>query len=413
MFQYQTVRDCTGAIILSARNYINQYVLFIAGQMKSAVLCFYSDIKQMFSSVHKTDTSLPIAQYEYQTAGFNCACIVENNPAGEEIFTVRILGKIHTDKPGRRVNLNVKFDDVTDNNHASSVVYSKPAVNSSSQLRPFEFTCDLGRLDKTETEIPDWMSVARIKTSTMLFARKGPRRLLLKGSVFSRDTSEEFAKCCCVFEYDNYEFGYIDSVENIERSRALAVTLAFSLCAVDGKMYNCELERIRSWAKSQLGPQSNGKAQSQLDMALRKTIRFFKSGYKIDTAALAQQLAQIAPVAQRYDIIEMCLTIVGSKGFISPGQIDMLKKLTVWLDIDPERFRQMAEHLAPASIHQVKDMELIFGLEKRLTREQTRERLNAEYRKWNARVTNIDPNIQNQAEQMLNLITQARSQYIG
>jgi uncharacterized tellurite resistance protein B-like protein len=378
-----------------------------------AVLRLYSEIIQKPSSVHKTDTSLPIAQYEYQTADFNCACIVENNPTGEEVFTIRIHGRLRTDQPGRRVNLKVKFDDITDSNPASSAVYIKPAVNSSSQLRPFDFTCDLGRLDKTETEIPDWLSVARIKTSTMLFARKGKRRLLLKGSVLNQDTPEEFAKCCCVFEYDNYEYGYIDSDENIERSRALAVTLAFSLCAVDGKMYNCELERIKNWAQSQLGPQSNGRAKRQLDKALRKTIRFFKRGCKIDTAALAQQLTQIAPAAIRYDIIEMCLTIVSSKGFISPGQIDMLKKLAVCLDIDLERFRQIAECLAPANIHQVKDMELIFGLGEKMTREQTRERLNAEYRKWNARVTNIDPNIQTQAEQMLNLITQARAQYIG
>jgi uncharacterized tellurite resistance protein B-like protein len=390
-----------------------KYAAIIAGQTKTAVLRFYSEIMQKPSSVHKTDTSLPIVQYEYQTADFNCACIVEYNPTGEEVFSVRIQGRIRTDQPGRRVNLNVKFDDITDSNPASSAVYAKPAVNGSSQLRPFDFTCDLGRLDKTETEIPDWLSVARIKTSTMLFARKGKKRLLLKGSVFCRDTSEEFAKCCCVFEYDNYEDGYIDSAENIERSRALAVTLAFSLCAADGKMYNCELEKIRAWAQSQLGPKSDGKAQSQLDKAMRKTIRFFKRGYKIDIEAMAKQLAQIAPAAQRYDIIEMCLAIVGSKGFISPGQIDMLKKLAVWLDIDQERFRQMAERLAPANIHQVKDMELIFGLGKQFTPEQTRQRLNAEYRKWNARVTNIDPNIQTQAEQMLNLITKARAQYIG
>jgi len=413
MLQYRTVRDRTGAIILSAWNFTRQYAPLIAEQTKTAVLRLYSEMKQKLSSFSRTNLPQTVAEYEYQTGDLNCACVVEKNPGGEEIFTVRIHGRIRTDRPGRRVNLKVKFDDITDSNPAASVVYIKPAVNSSSNLKTFDFTCDLGRLDKTETEIPDWLSVAKIMTSTMLFARKGKRRLLLRGSVLSQDTSEEFAKCCCSLEYDNCQYGYIDSAENIERSRALAVTLAFSLCAVDGKMYNCELERISSWAQSHIGPQSDPGAQSQLDKALRKTTRFFKRGYKIDTPALAQQLAQIAPAAIRYDIIEMCLTIVGSKGFVSAGQINLLKKLALWLDIDPERFRQMAERLTPANIHQVKDMELIFGLGEKLTREQTRERLNAEYRKWNARVTNIDPNIQTQAEQMLNLITQARAQYIG
>jgi hypothetical protein len=39
--------------------------------------------------------------------------------------------------------------------------------------------------------------------------------------------------------------------------------------------------------------------------------------------------------------------------------------------------------------------------------------LNKEYSKWSARVTNTDPEIQSQADQMLKLIAEARSNYIG
>jgi hypothetical protein len=37
--------------------------------------------------------------------------------------------------------------------------------------------------------------------------------------------------------------------------------------------------------------------------------------------------------------------------------------------------------------------------------------LNKEYSKWNSRVTNADPDIQTQADQMLTLIAEAKSQY--
>ncbi len=358
-----------------------------------------------------TDTSQPIT--ECQSDGLNCTVAVERDLDGETIFTVRIRGRICADQPGRRVNLNVKFDDITDDASRMAAVYVKPVEGCSSEPKPFEFICDLGRLNELETEIPNWLSVAKIKTSMMAFARRGARRLLLRGLVLCCQTGEEFAGCGCAFEYDNCEYGYIDVAQNIERSRALAVTLAFSLCAADGKMYKSELEKIKDWARSHIELQSSRKTHGQLERALRKTIRFFKRGYKIDAAALAKQLAQIAPAAERYDIIEMCLAVVGSKRFVSAGQIDMLKNLAVQLDIEPTRFRQMAERLAPANTHRVKDMELIFGLDAQMTREQTRERLNNEYRKWNARITNMDPAIQTQAEQMLNLITQARTQYIG
>jgi len=39
--------------------------------------------------------------------------------------------------------------------------------------------------------------------------------------------------------------------------------------------------------------------------------------------------------------------------------------------------------------------------------------LNKEYAKWNARVTNTDPQVRTQADQMLGLIAEARSQYVG
>jgi predicted ArsR family transcriptional regulator len=44
-------------------------------------------------------------------------------------------------------------------------------------------------------------------------------------------------------------------------------------------------------------------------------------------------------------------------------------------------------------------------------REKVRRHLNKEYSKWNSRVTNADPGIQSQADQMLKLIAETRSQY--
>jgi hypothetical protein len=414
MRRIRTDRAGYSSIVASVRRFMQRCASLLDGLTPKAIQHLRSRIRQKETyGGSGADTSQAVTDCESDSDSLNCTVAVEQDLGGETVFTVRIRGRICADQPGRRVNLNVKFDDITDDASRMAAVYVKPVDDCLSEPKPFEFVYDLGRLNEIETEMPNWLSVARIGTSMMAFARRGTRRLLLKGSVFCCQTGEEFARCRCAFEYDNREYGYIDVAQNIERSRALAVTLAFALCAADGKMYNSELEKIKDWARRYIELQSSKKAQGQLERALRKTIRFFKKGYKIDTVALAGQLAQIAPAAVRYDIIEMCLSVVGSKGFVSAGQIDMLKDLAGRLDIEPTRFRQMVERLAPPNTHRVKDMELIFGLGGQMTREQTRERLNNEYRKWNARITNMDPAIQTQAEQMLNLIAQARTQYIG
>jgi hypothetical protein len=70
------------------------------------------------------------------------------------------------------------------------------------------------------------------------------------------------------------------------------------------------------------------------------------------------------------------------------------------------------EKVIPLEMHEVKDIESILGVTSDMNTEITRARLNKEYVKWNARVTNTNPDVQNQADQMLTLIAEARSQYI-
>jgi hypothetical protein len=48
-----------------------------------------------------------------------------------------------------------------------------------------------------------------------------------------------------------------------------------------------------------------------------------------------------------------------------------------------------------------------------MNKEETRQQLNREYAKWSSRVISSDPSIRRQADEMLNLIANARTQYVG
>lgn len=384
MRENRTIRACKNRVALLIRRFIN---------------C-YSSIRQCSQCGADDDAG---------NGDLQCKCIVETDFAGNDIFTIQLRGTIRIHKPDQRVNLKISIDDITCREPAA--VYLKPKSENLSNLKNYQLTCDIGRLNEIETQIPDWLSIAKIKPSMMLFARRGKRKLQLNGYVVSPQ-NQQFTKCKSLFEYENCELGYIDIAQNIERSRALAVALAFDLCAADGKMYKSEINKIKSWAQSNIA-QADAKIKRRLEIALNKTVRFFKKGYKIDTASAAAELAGIAPVAIRYDIIEMCLTVAAAKGFITNGQIQMLKNLAGSLDIEPVKFREMAERLIPAQFHKIKDVQILLGLDERMTIEQARTQLNSEYRKWNSRVTNIDPVIQSQAEQMLDLIARARGRYIA
>ena len=91
----------------------------------------------------------------------------------------------------------------------------------------------------------------------------------------------------------------------------------------------------------------------------------------------------------------------------------LLRNLASWLNADAERFRTMMHKILPVNIHDCEDAEAVLGVTANMDNEQTRQRLNTEYRKWNARVTSSDPEVQAQADHMLRFIAEARVEYVA
>jgi len=63
-------------------------------------------------------------------------------------------------------------------------------------------------------------------------------------------------------------------------------------------------------------------------------------------------------------------------------------------------------------MHADQDSEMILGVTEAMDKEETRHQLNREYAKWSSRVISSDPAIRKQADQMLNLIADARTQFV-
>jgi len=77
------------------------------------------------------------------------------------------------------------------------------------------------------------------------------------------------------------------------------------------------------------------------------------------------------------------------------------------------RLRGMVEKVLPVHMHQTQDAEMVLGVTDEMSREEMRRQLNHEYAKWSSRVISSDPSIQKQADEMLTLIANARTQYVG
>ena len=347
----------------------------------------------------------------------NCRVKLSENQDGDcvsEAFDVEICGSIHAPRDVQSATLDISIMDTTDpepyTNPVQALVKQWQVPDSS----VFCYKAKLGKLPHQVTTIADWTSIALLRLDWLSLPRKGKRELLFVTSIFPTEGGEQLACARYYFTYRNRDFGYLDLKDNIKRSKTLAVALAFTVSAVDNKMYDCEIELIKNWTKENIDlSEASSKDRRKLEKALNETIAFFRDGNKLNSYDICREIVEIAPLADRYDIINLCLYVAQANGSVTTEELNLLKNFANWLEIDADKFREMVQKVLPIDMYEVKDVETILGVTSDMNKENARRHLNKEYSKWNARVTNADPEIQSQADQMLKLIAEARSQYIG
>jgi hypothetical protein len=233
-------------------------------------------------------------------------------------------------------------------------------------------------------------------------------------AIFSRKTNARLAAATCVAAYEHLEIGYLDVEDNIQRAKTLAVGLAFSVGAAKHELLDTEVDVIYGWVRTNFGSgDASTGARLELERALQKTAAFFRRGGQLNVHDICTEVVEITPMVGRLDILDLCLRVAGAKGQVTLPELTLLKDLAGWLQVDRNRLRAMVEKRLPVSMHQEQDEEMILGLTAEMNTDEARQQLNREYAKWSSRVISSDPGIRKQADQMLNLIANARTQYVG
>lgn len=323
---------------------------------------------------------------------------------------VEIKGLVKSPYKKSFVSAVVTMFDVTDSYKRKKIVQSSTGAFQCEKSPEFSFEKDLGKLTCNELVIENWMKVANINTQFIRPARKGTRKLELVLTIFSKEKSKVIARSCCYFDFENENPGYIDLQDNIQKAKSIAITLGFAVSAADGKLYKCQIDTIKKWAHNNFEYTDNDK--TKMEKAMDKIVSFFQNGNTLDIRKICWDLVEIAPLPMRYEILELCLKVARSNGTAFKEEIEMLKNLGSWLQVDPLKFHDMVEKHLPVNIHEVEDMEFILGISETMTEDQKRKLITQEYHKWNSRVTNFDDEVKSQADHMLELIAQARTLYV-
>ena len=357
----------------------------------------------------KSNTSTrPFEQSAPKT--FKCRVLpVKEKKSDFDVFTVEICGSVPASEGTDRAAMQICITDITE-----GISKSKPVKGQFEQCQQhnsdaFCYEADLGKVPEKVFTLSDWTAVAQVQTDWMVFPRRGRRNLQLSACILPQRRDRQLASAKCLFSYENTQPGYVDQLENIRRARILAVTLAFAVGVNDNKLYDCEVALIKKWARGKLVfYQTSEKSKRKFEKALNRIVIFFRNGNKVNIRKICREVVDIVPPVERYDILEFCMNVIKAKGTVCPEELVLLRNLAKWLDIDSNRFQSIMEKTLPFSIHQLEDADVILGLESDMTKVETLQHLSKEYRKWSARVTNLNSEIRAQADHMLKLISKTR-----
>lgn len=334
--------------------------------------------------------------------------------AWRSVLVIEICGTIGAPDEGHEVALEVSVSDVTDSAAGSLPVLTRPKQGPLQGSAHFTYQTDIGKLCRQTTVLEDWTTVAQLSPEWFVLPRQGSRRLQYNLTIVSRQTREPLAASSCIGIFENIEIGYLDIEDNIQRAKTLAVGLAFSVGAANNALRDPEIDVIHGWVRTNFGS-TNASAQAKLELqrALEKTAAFFRKGGRLDVENICGEIVDIAPMIGRLEMMDLCLRVAGAKGQVTRAELTLLKNVAEWLDVDRTRLRAMVEKVLPVSMHESQDAEMILGVTEEMSEDEARHQLNREYAKWSSRVISSDPAIRKQADQMLNLIADARTQYVG
>jgi len=248
-----------------------------------------------------------------------------------------------------------------------------------------------------------------IPVDTLVFPRKGARKIR-----FHFDAEGTSASAQCTVTHQCTEAGYLEKKDNRKKFEILAVQLAFAVSSADGEVHQKEAHVIREWIRRRVEVAGDeGAAKDRLNTAIRQELQEFRDGKIRDVHGVCQKVLGVTTVADRYDVLELCLKVAQADGVAEEDELDMVNRLAELLDVDQERFRSMRDQHFSAVIENqsgMVDANELLGITPEMSETDVKKHLRKEFQKWNQLATHKDADKREQAKRMLDLIGKKRAE---
>ncbi len=324
-------------------------------------------------------------------------------PYEDRFLCVSMSGGIRVACDNLDTDVRVELLDVTGGQGSAEPVLSAEPQWQQSQSPVFHYQAHNGVIPSRHSVLPKPVSIVKIPLHQLRFARRGRRKIQVQVAITSRDHQQVFARAQTSTEYVARRDGFVEMQERHEAVLRAAVELA---CAAAEQPHMADAaDLIGDWLAEKT---QHFTPRSSLTEPLD---RLMQSEGTMDTAAACECILAWGRKSDAAATMDLVLQVAALHSEPSGRQETLLWSLAEQLAISGQRFQMLCQKRLLREHCSACWAPLLLGIRGQLPPDELRSRLNEQYRKWNARVTHVDAEVRRQADIILSLIAEVRSQH--
>ena len=329
-------------------------------------------------------------------------------------FVLKIKGNLTVPSNDYAVKTTVEIFDTTD--EVEKIVYTNNEAYNAKGDGTFYV--------KGENTIPydvssfDNIEVEQIHIDSLIFPRKGERKLVFKYTIVDGLTGKNIKVLFKAKTYYSNIDGYEDMQENKPAIEKLMIEMAFIMSNIDGTIDESERQIVANMGKRMIEEdypeEERAKNKKRLNEYISSAYKAAKDK-KLNAQTVLNAVNKICTIDVKYLMFDTCLDVAAADGVADKDELELVYYMALKLDLDKDECKKMIEKKLPITMHNEDDLEHTFakniGITSGMSSLEIGAILRKEFKKWNQRVANADPVKREQAELMLHKIAELRKKY--
>lgn len=330
--------------------------------------------------------------------------------SSELTFTVSVLDSTDGDDGMKPVPVLSTIDHFQE--ETSKAYFCKAQIGRVSLGQGFEKWIEIGRVFPTFLQSP--MSGERkLDIVVRLIEADAAEKIHLGYSDF--EENELFWLKGVTLNLDQTATGYRESSEDSKECLALTVKLAMAVAMADGNLDDSEGTLIKEWMVKAITPFSDGsqkEIKSLLNSTMKKAYSELLNG-NFSKSKTVERFNEIGDDNAKFEAMELCYDVMAADGVADEEEIHVIRRLGVALELDVEELEKIRDMKMMNISHSItSSTSSLLGIDPDWNDEVVKKHLRDEFKKWNARLNNLEQGPDKEhAQKMLDLIGEERQKY--